>query len=74
MDGAAFAHGGAWEGKTEKAFWRGRPVVPIRTEATQLSKQHPDLLDLSATKNQFNYFPDDVCEQSLRAVEQILRS
>lgn len=60
MDGSAYSHGGRWEQKVEKAFWRGRPIIPVRTEAVHMAQKYPDLLDLKATKNHFNYFPDDV--------------
>lgn len=49
----------------EKGFWRGRPCVQARTDAAQLSKKHPDVLDLAVTKNHFNYFPDEVWKARL---------
>eukprot|EP00056_Hartaetosiga_gracilis_P010463 m.154581 g.154581 ORF g.154581 m.154581 type:complete len:373 (+) comp13318_c0_seq2:86-1204(+) len=60
----------SWDDKKEVAFFRGRPSNEMRVQGMLMSKEHPDMLDIRVTKNQFNYFPDEQAKVDHRNFEK----
>lgn len=69
-DGKSYSDGGPWASKKEVLLFRGRPSNEYRTQAMLTAKQHPDLLDIRVTRNQYNYFPDEKAKQEHHAYEK----
>ncbi|XP_063903294.1 protein O-glucosyltransferase 2-like [Zophobas morio] len=47
---------GSWKDRTEKAFWRGRDSNQHRLDLIDISRQHPDIFNVSLTN--FFFFRD----------------
>lgn len=68
VDGTSYEVGGTWASKKPHVYFRGRPSNDVRTAAFTRAKGNP-VLDISITKNHFNYFPDDAAREEHKRYE-----